>query len=145
MSRYSGSLRTGAGTATFPMCSLYAAATAGAKLKEVHIFNTAVTAVALKLMRLNTVGTVPAAIVDNEYDHTVSPPALCTFHNTHTGAPTLGEEIARVMLGAAIGSGIIWTFGNNGILIPLGVANGVGLILSTGSGQICDAVFVWDE
>jgi len=145
MSRYSGSLRTGAGTATLVMASLYAAATAAAKLKEVHVFNTTVTAVSLKLMRLNTAGTKPAAITDNEYDHSISPPALCTVHNTHTVAPTLGEEIKRVALGAAIGSGVIWTFGDNGILVPLGVANGVGLILSTGTGQICDAVFVWEE
>ena len=144
MSRYSASLRTGAGTATLPMCSLYAVAAAGCKLKEIHIFNTVATAVALKLMRLDTAGTKPAAITDNEYDRD-GPPALCTVHNTHTVAPTLNEEITRAMLGAAIGSGIIWTFGDNGILIPSGTANGIGLILSTGVGQICDVTFVWKE
>jgi len=144
MGRFSGSLRTGAGTATLPMASLYAVAASGGKLVEFGVFNTTVTAVALKLMRLDTAGTKPAAITDNEDDQD-GPVALCTVHNTHTVLPTLDEEIRRVTLGAAIGSGIIWTFGKNGIAIPSGTANGIGIILSTGTGQICDVYFVWDE
>jgi len=144
MGRFSGSLRTGAGSTTLPIASLYAAATSHAKLVEVGVFNTTATAVALKLSRLDTAGTKPAAIADNE-DEQGGGPALSTVHNSHTVGPTIDEEIRRVTLGAAIGSGIIWTFGRNGLVVPLGVANGIGLVVSTGTGQICDAYFVWDE
>jgi len=144
MARFSGSLRTSAGTTLLPIVSLYAVAASHGKLVEVGVFNTTATAVALKLSRFDTAGTKPAATADNEDDQD-GPVALCTFHNTHTVGPTIDEEIRRVTLGAAVGSGIIWTFGKNGLVIPSGTANGIGLVVSTGTGQVCDAWFVWDE
>jgi hypothetical protein len=51
-------------------------------------------------------------------------------------------------LGAAIGSGVIWTFGGGvtgGLVIPNTTGDGIGLIVATGTGQICDVSFTWDE
>ena len=144
MSRYSKGVRTSIGSTALPIASLYAVAGSGCALREVHIFNTTATAVALMLARLDSAGTKPAALTDAEYDQN-GPVAACLMHNTHTVGPTLDEEFAHVTLGAAIGSGVIWTFGGSGLIIPLGVANGIGVVVSTGTGQICDVSFVWDE
>jgi len=144
MGRYSAGARTSAGSTTLPIFSLYGVAASGGKLVEVGVFNTAATAVALKLSRLDTAGTKPAALTDNEYNQD-GPIALCTAHNTHTVGPTIDEEIARTILGAVIGSGVIWTFGEGGLIIPSGTANGIGLVVSVGTGQICDVYFKWDE
>lgn len=144
MSRFSAGFRTSAGSTTLPIASLYAVAGNGCALREVHIFNTTATEVALKLSRLDSAGTKPAAVTDAEYVQN-GPIATCLAHNTHTVAPTIDEEIARTILGAAIGSGVIWTFGADGLVIPLGVANGIGIVVSTGTGQVCDVSLVWDE
>jgi hypothetical protein len=48
-------------------------------------------------------------------------------------------------LGAAIGAGVIWTFGDAGIRIPVGAANGVGVVVENGTGQACQIYAVWDE
>ena len=79
------------------------------------------------------------------------PAALCTTNTTHTADATLGEDLGyRAVLGAAVGSGVIWTFGDSGIQIGLPdavelVTNGIGLILENGTGQICQSYFIWDE
>ena len=144
MSRFSAGFRTSAGSTTLPLGSVYAVAGSGCVLREVHAFNTTAVAVAIKLSRLDTAGTKPAAVVDAEYDQ-VLPVALCLAHNTHTVGPTIDEEFERATLGAAIGSGVIWTFGGPGLRIPLGVANGIGIVIATGTGQVLDVSFVWEE
>lgn len=143
MGRFSGGLLTTAGSSTLPIVSLYSVAGSGGRLMEVHLFNTTTTAVQLRLMRLTTAGTKPAATVDGEYDEDM-PPALMQFHGTHTVAATLGTEFKRVELGASIGAGIIWTFGAYGLRIPLGVTNAIGVV-PVGTGQACSANFVWEE
>ncbi len=144
MARFSAGFRTSVGSTTLPIASLYAVAGSGGVLREVHIFNTTAVAVALKLSRLDSAGTKPAAVADAEYDQN-APVATCVAHNTHTVGPTIDEEFERVTLGAAIGSGVIWTFGGSGLIIPLGTANGIGIVVSTGTGQVCDVSLVWDE
>ena len=63
----------------------------------------------------------------------------------------LGDDLGyRAVLGAAVGSGVIWTFGDDGILIGEpdaveAVTNGIGVILETGTGQICQVYMSWDE
>jgi hypothetical protein len=39
---------------------------------------------------------------------------------------------------------VIWTFGD-GIRIPVGAANGVGVVVENGTGQACQIYAVWDE
>ena len=61
------------------------------------------------------------------------------------GSATVGQILRQGTLGAAAGAGVIWTFGNGGIVVPSGTANGIGIIVPTGTGQICDIEFTWDE
>ena len=152
MARFSAGKLTGAGSTTLPIISLYTAAATVGTLREVGVFNTAATAVALKLVRLDTTGTQGAALVNSRH-HPKKPPALCKAFTTHTGSPgpTLGDDLGyRTVLGAAIGAGVIWTFGDDGILLgPEDAAEqvifGVGLIVENGAGQACQAYLVWDE
>jgi len=145
MARYSAGALTSAGSTTLPIISLYAAASVGGALREVGVFNTTTTAVALKLVRLTTAGTQGAALVEGKHDPN-SVAASCTAVNTHSIAPTLGDDLGyRAVLGAAIGAGVIWVFGGTGLIIPTGTGNGIGVIVENGTGQACQAALTWDE
>jgi hypothetical protein len=147
MARYSAGARSaGAGSTTLPIGSLYAAAAVNFRLREIGVFNTTATACALKLVRLSTAGTQGSGLTESPHDAS-SVAASCTAFNTHTVAPTIANDLGyNASLGAAIGSGIIWTFGGDtGINVNVGTGNGVGIIVATGTGQICDFWFMWDE
>lgn len=145
MARYSTGVLTGAGSTTLPLVSLYAAAAVGGKIREIGLTNTTATAVAVKLVRLTSTGTQGGVLVEAKYDPD-SAAASCAGFGTHTGAPTLGDDLGyRASLGAAVGSGVIWTFGDAGLRIPVGAANGIGVIIENGTGQALQADIVWDE
>ncbi len=145
MARHSAGIKTSAGSTTLPLLSIYSIAGTRARIREIGAFNTSTTAVDIKLIRLTTTGTQGAAVVEAEHDPDGAPP-LCTVFTTHTGNPTLGEDLGyRASLGAAIGSGIIWTFGDTGILVPVATTQGVGILIENGTGQALQAYIVWDE
>jgi hypothetical protein len=145
MARYSAGAKTSAGSTTLPLISLYSAAAVGAKIREIGVFNTTSTAVDVKLVRLTTAGTQGAGLTASKYDPD-SAAASSTAVNTHTVGPTLGSDLGyRASLGAAVGSGVIWTFGDAGLRIPVGTGNGVGVIIENGTGQALQAYVTWDE
>jgi len=150
MSRYSAGDRTAAGSTTLPIISIYSGAATTGAIVEIGIFNTTATAVELYLVRLTTTGTQGANLVEARHN-LKKVAAACTVHGTHTVNPTLGEDLGyRTVLGAAIGSGVIWTFGDDGIPITAAdaveaVTNGVGVVVENGTGQICQSYIVWDE
>ena len=148
MARYSAGCRTSAGSTTLPIISLYNVADATGLLREISVVNTTAVAVALMLVRLSTAGTQGGALVESRHRRS-SPPAHCTAFNTHssTGPTILETDLGyRCTLGAAIGSGYIWTFGDCGLETgDFGTGNGLGVIVATGTGQVIDAHIVWDE
>jgi hypothetical protein len=145
MARFAVSGRsTIAGTATLPQFSLYAVANVHPRVREIGIFNTTATAFVVALMRLSTAGTPGAAKVEVPEDDALRV-ADATGFDGHTVAPTLNGELRRASIGAAIGSGVIWTFGGGGLHIDDGTAFGVGVIVPTGTGQISDYYISWDE
>lgn len=146
MARYvAGISGTGAGSTTLPQFSVYSSATVSFSLREVGIFATVATAQRLKLQRLASTGTQGAGQTEAEYDPD-APVASCAAFTTHTGAPTLGDDLGyRVSFPAAIGAAVVWTFGGTGIRTPIGTANGIGTIVATGTGQATDTYMVWDE
>lgn len=145
MSRYSAGFRSSAGSTTLPIASLYASASVNFHIFEIGVFNTTATAVALKLTKLTTAGTQGAGLTETPHDETGAA-ASCTAVNTHTVAPTLGGDLGyNTTLGAAVGAGVIWTFGGRGVSVPAGTGNGVGIIVATGTGQVCDGWFAWEE
>lgn len=143
MARFSVSGRaTIAGTSALPLVSLYATAACRPRLVEVGVFNTTSTALVAALNRLTTTGTQGAGLTEVPEDDP-SQVAVATAFAGHTAGPTVGGELRRASLGAAIGSGVIWTF--SGLEVPEGTGNGVGVIVPTGTGQILDYSLTWDE
>lgn len=136
MARFSVSGRaTIAGTNLLPLMSLYATAGVRPTVLEVGITNTTAVAVTVSLNRLTTAGTPGAAlteVAEDSPDHV----AVSTGFAGHTAGPTIGGELRRTTLGAAVGSGVIWTF--TGLEIPASTAQGLGLIIPAGTGQILD-------
>lgn len=131
------------GTSLRAMASLFAAAAVGFKLREVGVFNTTTTALAVALARFTAQGTVGAGLTEADYD--AANPTQITGYAGHTADGTVGQVHRQASLGAYIGAGVIWTFGDSGLLIPVGTGNGVGIIVPTGTGQICDYYMDWDE
>lgn len=145
MPRFSAGVKTSAGSTTLPLISLYAAAAVGPKIREIGAFNTTATAVDIKLVRVTTTGTQGAGLTEAEHDPDGAA-ASCTAFTTHSVGPTLGDDLGyRASLGAAIGAGVIWTFGDAGLRVSVGTGNGIGIIIENGTGQALQAYIVWDE
>jgi hypothetical protein len=132
------------GTSARAICSIFSTAAGGFKLVEVGVFNTTTTAVTIALARFTAATNVGAGQTEGEYDTDAVPP-LATVFAGHTGDGTAGQILRQATLGAAAGAGVIWTFGNGGIVVPSGTANGIGVLIPTGTGQICDIEYTWDE
>jgi len=146
MARFSTGGRTGAGSTTLPIISLYSGGANNLpKIREIGVTNTTTTAVAIKLIRLTTTGTQGTGLTETGHDGSGASAVAAGF-NTHSGAPTLGGDLGyNATLGAAAGAGVIWTFGDTGLVVPAGTTQGVGVLVATGTGQVCDAYIVWDE
>ena len=145
MARYSVGAKTTAGSTAFPIISLYNGTAVVAKVREVGVFNTTNTAVDVKLTTLTSQGTPGTALTEAAQDSGAAA-ATCTAFNTHTAGTPVGVDLGyRASLGAAVGAGVIWTFGDAGIRVAAGTANGVGVVVENGTGQACQAYLVWDE
>jgi hypothetical protein len=124
--------------------SLFAVASRNLKLREVGVFNTTSTALAVALVRFTNATGVGAGLTEVLWDE-LGPAQNATGFAGHIADGAVGSPLRYGSLGAAVGSGVIWTFGDNGILVQAGTANGIGIICPTGSGQIVDYYFDWDE
>jgi hypothetical protein len=145
MARFSAGVKSGVGTTTLPFAALASGASVGFKLREVCIFNTTNTAQDIKLVRLTTAGTPGTSQTETKHDPD-SAAAACSFNTTYSSTgPTLEDLGYRASLGAAIGAGVIWTFGDSGIRATAGAANGVGIVVENGTGLACQIYVVWDE
>ncbi len=139
-----GTTSSGAGTAARPIGGLMAVANRSGHLHEVGIFNTTAVAFGVRLARLTAAGTPGTGLTEEEYDPGPEGPDMTAF-DTWSADATIGVGNIRVgRIGAAIGSGVIWTFAAPGIYIPTGTANGIGII-PVGTGQIADWYMEWDE
>jgi hypothetical protein len=146
MARFSISGRTTiAGTNALPNVSLYATAGVRARIIEVGLWNTTSTAVTVALFRLTTTGTVGAGLTEDS-DSMPEQAAVATGFAGHTVGPTLGTEKKRATLGAAVGSGVIWTWDPmDPLVIAAATTNGVGVLVPTGTGQVLDYSISWLE
>jgi hypothetical protein len=144
MARCSVAGRTSAVPTALRGPSVYATAAVRPRIREVGVFNTTTTAMAVGLVRASATGTQGAGlteICESDPTHTV----IATGFNTHTADATVGAAFRQASLGAAIGAGVIWTFGEDGCVIDDGTGNGLVIICPTGTGQHLDFYVVWDE
>lgn len=145
MSRYAIAGRsTVAGTTARAIASLFAIASRTMKLREVGVFNTTSTALAVALVRFTNATGVGSGLTEVPLDEAGPAPNGTGFAG-HTADGAVGAAIRQASLGAAIGSGVIWTFGDTGLIVAAGTANGVGVICPTGTGQILDYYMEWEE
>jgi hypothetical protein len=150
MARYSAAFRSaGGGSNLLPLGSLYATGLVRPLVVEIGVFNTTVTAVAVAVVRLSSGTGTKGAAVTPIYEDDTAQVVLATVANTHTVTPTtISSPLRQATLGAAIGSGVIWTFGGGktaGLVIPNSTTDAIGIIIPAGTGQICDITFTWDE
>ncbi len=145
MARFSFGMRgTVVGTSARAMMSIFASATGNLRVVSFAVTNTTTTALAIALARFTAATNVGAGQTEGEYNNDSVVP-LATVFAGHSGDGTVGQILEQHTIGAAAGAGVILTFGDGGIVIPSGTANGLGIIVPTGTGQICDLTVVWDE
>lgn len=146
MARYAAGGLTTAGSTTLPIIALTGGTGVRPKILEIGVFNTTSTAVALKLVRISTAGTPGATLNSNQVDDPEGPASIAVCKNTYTSTgPTVADLGYRTQLGAAVGSGMVWTFGGNGLAIPATANAGIGIIVENGTGQACQAYINWLE
>ncbi len=146
MPRHSlGFTPTGPGTALLPQSSIYASVNTRLILREVHVIQTATTAVELAIQRLTTAGTSAAKTGEGKWDPD-SRSREATIRDTHTSTgPTItAGEVESIILPGIVGSAWVWAF-TGGFIIPIGVANGAGVVVVNGAGQVVETTYVWDE
>ncbi len=148
MPRFSAGVKTGAGSTTLPLISLFSSVSAQPNIREIGLFNTTAVAVDVKLVRLSSgPGTVGASLTKTPIDNPFAVSGAFAF-TTHTaGAVTQTDAGYRASIGAAIGAGVIWTFGGEGFEITpaAGTVNGVAVVIENGTGQVLQGYVVWDE
>jgi hypothetical protein len=136
--------RAGAASTTTVGPSLFAIASRPVWLVECGVFNITTTAFAVALVRATASGTLTGGLVAKSEDPDLAPVGVASTGNST--AHTIGSgAYTQASIGAAIGAGVIWTFGKNGLKCPAGTANGFVLIAPTGTGQVFDFYFVWEE
>lgn len=136
---------TVAGTTLRAVASVYSTASKAFRLREVGVFNTTSTAVAVSLVRFTNATNVGAGLTEVQWDAEHDPVPTATAFAGHTGDGAVGSALRQAVLGAVVGSGVIWTFGDMGICVNIGTANGIGIICPTGTGQILDFYYDWEE
>jgi len=125
---------------------VFAGATGGAfRLIEVGVFNTTANAVAVGLAVCTATGTQAGTLTEYVEDDPSAAAAAEGAFTSQSSDSTVAATIRQASLGAAIGSGIIWTFGDTGLLIPEGTANGVIINCPTGTAQHLDFYLVWTK
>jgi hypothetical protein len=146
MARFTISGRTTiVGTSALPNVSLYATAAVRPRIVEVGLWNTSSSPVEVALVRLTTAGTQGTGLTETSDDmpeHT----AIATGFAGHTVGPTIGSEMKRAVLAAAVGAGVIWTWPDgNPLAITSATTNGIGVIVPTGTGQTLAYSISWIE
>lgn len=124
--------------------SLYATAAVRPQIVEIGVFNTTAVACAVAVNRASATGTQGAGLTEvcTSDDSAV---IVATAFNTHTADATVGGAIRQASLGAAIGSGVIWTFADGEFIIDNLTTTGCVITCPTGTGQHLDFYITWKE
>jgi hypothetical protein len=133
----------GAGTSVRPVFALLSTATVTGLLREIQLWNTTQVACAYKVVHF-TAGTAGADQAESRH-RANAPTAICIAKGLWTADATIAEDTGyHVELGDAYGAAAIIYFGDSGLETRLGATAGVGLV-PIATGQVLEAVMVWDE
>lgn len=145
MARYSaGMTAAGAGTTVRPIFGILATAAVTPQLREIALFNTTAVACTYRLVQV-TGGTPGATVTAYPQRNDALATPTCLAKQLWTADATVNSDTGyRMVLGAAIGSGAILTFGSDGVSCAVGATIALALV-PVGTGQVCEVTFVWDE
>jgi hypothetical protein len=145
MARFAAGGLTTAGSTTLPVAALVGGTTVLCRIREIGVFNTTATAVALKLVRVTTAGTPGATLAASSLN--VDPAtSVGVLKNTYSGtAPTTVDLGYRCVLGAAVGSGFVWTFDDFDLTTLIAASSAVGILVENGTGQALQIYVKWLE
>lgn len=137
---------TTAGSTTLPLVALVGSAAVRARILEIGVFNTTSTAVALKLCRLTTAGTPGSTLTAASMDPVNPEASVALLKNTYSStAPTTSDLGFRAVLGAAVGSGFVFTFADYELTTSVAANAGVGILVENGTGQALQTYWRWRE
>lgn len=140
-----GGLST-AGSTTLPVFALIGSASIRCRIREIGVFNTTATAVALKLARITTAGTPGTSLTVDKMDPADPVANVGALRNTYTStAPTTAELGFRTLLGAAVGSGFVWTFEDYELCTLVAASAGIACLVENGTGQALQFYVKWRE
>ena len=124
--------------------NLYCSADGYIRVREIGVTNTTTTAFCVGVGLATALGTVAGAATEFcEEDPAYTVKGI--VNTSHSADATIASVIRQASVGAAIGAGMVWTFGENGLYRPEGTTNGIVLTCPTGTAQFFDFWFVWDE
>jgi hypothetical protein len=135
----------GAGTtAVRPIFGILATAAIAPKVREIGLFNT--TAVACTYRIVAVTGGTPGSTVTAYADDLgiLGTPSCLAKQLWTADVSSVLDTGYRMVLGAAVGSGAILTFGDNGLRCALGATIALA-VMPVGTGQVCEVYMVWDE
>jgi hypothetical protein len=144
MAKVSVANRTSAVCTTVRGPSLYATTGVRPQIREIGVWNTTAVAVCVGVVRATATGTVGAALTEvctSDDSATI----VATAANTHTADATVGAAIRQASLGAAIGSGVIWTWEPGEFVVDNLTTAGVVINCPSGTGQHLDFYIAWQE
>lgn len=150
MAFYSASFFGADGTATLPIAGLRSGTAANAPvIREIKLFTQAANSAIIRIVRLTTAGT-GTAITENPMGINTTAPVANAVHTYSSTAPTIQTgDIDIAMVGAAIGSGFVFTYYGEGLglWIPGAAtdANGIALIEQTATANTYSGTFLWEE
>jgi hypothetical protein len=148
MPRYSAAGRT---VTNLPTAArgpgVFAGATGGAfVVRQVAVFNTTTTAVCVGLAVCTATGTQVGTIgPDRPSNDPSAANWVETAFTSQSSDSTVDFQEEQASLGAAIGAGIIWTWGEQGLVLAEGTANGVIINCPTGTAQHLDFTIKWEK
>lgn len=147
MARYSaGAKATAVGSTARGIISLWGATGSGGTVREIGITNSSSVNFDVVLRRLTAQGAGVGTNLTEGKQNSNSPAAAMSAYSVATVDHTVGDDLGyRASLGAAVGAGVVFTFGADGLTIPAGTANGIGLLLENGTAQAAQVYVVWDE
>lgn len=150
MALYSASYQGAAGSATLPFAGLRSGSAANYPvIREIHCFTTAANAARIRIVRISTAGTATAITENNMSLSTVAPTATAVHTYTSTAPTITAGDVAIGAVGAAVGSGFVFTFYGEGLglWIPAAAtdAAGIALIEVADTANTYDGTFIWEE
>lgn len=145
MAMYTIGFTTPAAAAAAAYCDLRTTSANRVYIREIGLFLNAATASSIQLIRPATLGTVSTSIVGQLVDP-ADAASSASMGTAWSVAPTVSTNVPlrKITLPAAIGNGLIWTFGERELVVSVSSSL---LVWNFGAsaGSVLNGYMVWEE